>query len=527
MSKLILSILFGAISLSGMKQANFAQDIHVTATNGFDCKNERVSVAYNGDIYIGRIKKHPDDVNYFSWEIIKSTDNGSTWTTFAAPSLVFLGNKFTSFDMIVAGNVTANNFRIFVVMGRVNSTNTATLNAYSYDESGNRTSLSFDGESYTTSAVNGGFKSVSLASDWKQKNSNATNYTISCAVLKVNESSDSIIGFTTQSSLVNFNRRGFYRTISYIKSVSAAVGSCSSSNSSFGRLGIVWDEFPNSDSEYGIIKAYFSRPDSPSLSGTGIGIHTIDGPNFWYRNPSIAMSQEANENDIRTAITYEVSGTSGYYRILQKKSNSLISNPPVFNDFVFISPANHNSYTPHVVYDHVYNNFLHTYYNSTVKTIPYKLTSLNSSPTAEPAVFSGNIRDASSNISDVYPRVDFSNSSAKAVFIWNDEKRTYLDYETSILGIEEESNETFSSIVAFPNPTIDHLTMSFDSKGNYNIDFVIIDITGREIQQEEKTVQIGKNNITLNTSNLENGQYILLISSPSERKTIHFIKGNQ
>lgn len=540
MKKLILSmILFSSVSFTGTTQTNFAQDIHVTTANDFDCTNERVSVAYNGDIYIGRLRKISSATDYTRWEVVKSTDNGATWTVFKSGSLQLSSNssKYTSFDMIVAGNAQANNFRVYVVAG-IMTTNgftgniSASLEAYNYNVSGTATALSFNGQSFNNAF--GGYRSVSLASDWKQKNSNATNYTISCAVVKSVDNgggtvlspnfSDSIVGFTTQNSLTNFNRRSYYGTTQRrIRSVSAAVGSCASNVSTYGRFGIVWDEISaifQINNYTAHVKALFAYPDNGNIAPYG-GLQIIDNHADSRGNPSIALSQEAGETDVRAVITYE-RVLNGFNLVRRAKSNTLIGSAPNFTGTKYISPGSRNSYGTHVVYDPVYNNFLHVYYNATQITMPYKLTSLNSTPTADPSMPSGNIRDANTTISNVNPRVDYANSSAGAVFVWNDNMKTMFDYQTSTLDIQE-IEENFTSTTLFPNPASQQITLDFSALDQEEVEYFITDITGREVYRENAILFTGDNRKTVDVSMLENGHYLFIINGIHQRKSIKFM----
>lgn len=77
------------------------------------------------------------------------------------------------------------------------------------------------------------------------------------------------------------------------------------------------------------------------------------------------------------------------------------------------------------------------------------------------------------------------------------------------LSIEE--NSTINSLKLFPNPANEFAIVEFESVTNTNISVKIIDVRGSEIQVENRAVFSGNNRIRLNTTNLKEGLYIIIL----------------
>ncbi len=64
-----------------------------------------------------------------------------------------------------------------------------------------------------------------------------------------------------------------------------------------------------------------------------------------------------------------------------------------------------------------------------------------------------------------------------------------------------------------PNPVQDQLTVRYDSKWEGTAQLQVLDLMGRAVQVQWATVTVGKNQIELSTTVLQNGTYVLLITS--------------
>ena len=70
-----------------------------------------------------------------------------------------------------------------------------------------------------------------------------------------------------------------------------------------------------------------------------------------------------------------------------------------------------------------------------------------------------------------------------------------------------------NELKAVPNPATDEVEISFQSSVEENIPVQIVDMAGKIVLQETKAVTSGYNNILLDLHGLENGYYIVKVST--------------
>ena len=84
---------------------------------------------------------------------------------------------------------------------------------------------------------------------------------------------------------------------------------------------------------------------------------------------------------------------------------------------------------------------------------------------------------------------------------------------SSLSSIEE--NKNINSVKLYPNPAQDIATIDFETTNATNLTIRIIDIKGAIIQTLDKNTFSGNNKIQLNTSDLEEGMYLIQLQGSS------------
>ena len=97
--------------------------------------------------------------------------------------------------------------------------------------------------------------------------------------------------------------------------------------------------------------------------------------------------------------------------------------------------------------------------------------------------------------------------------------RTAFTVRTGNAMLSIEDNSTINSLKLFPNPANDFAIMEFESLRNINLTIKIIDMKGSEIQVVNKAIFSGNNRIQLNTSNLNEGLYIVQLQDGTSMTT--------
>ncbi len=94
-------------------------------------------------------------------------------------------------------------------------------------------------------------------------------------------------------------------------------------------------------------------------------------------------------------------------------------------------------------------------------------------------------------------------------------------YEISVVTAIEEAKGINLSVMAYPNPTTDYLTLSIDEFGISNLSYQLYDMNGKLLQNE----QITGNQTSIVMSNLVPATYFVkVIQGNKEVKTFKIIK---
>ena len=91
-----------------------------------------------------------------------------------------------------------------------------------------------------------------------------------------------------------------------------------------------------------------------------------------------------------------------------------------------------------------------------------------------------------------------------------------------VLGINE-FNESINDISLYPNPTDGELNVSFSASKNNDMQFQVLDITGKIIQNNVVNAVQGSNLVLLDTQIFAAGSYFLKIMSDDHFKTLPFV----
>jgi hypothetical protein len=87
------------------------------------------------------------------------------------------------------------------------------------------------------------------------------------------------------------------------------------------------------------------------------------------------------------------------------------------------------------------------------------------------------------------------------------------------------SNEAFKTkLKAYPNPTRDNTNLTFELANSGKVSVQVYSITGRLVLSKEVYMNEGTQDISLDSSDLPNGTYIVKLSAGKQTDTAKFIK---
>lgn len=112
-----------------------------------------------------------------------------------------------------------------------------------------------------------------------------------------------------------------------------------------------------------------------------------------------------------------------------------------------------------------------------------------------------------------------SNASAREI---NPEINLEMAQENTMKSADEDIH--LSDVKVYPNPVQNLLQLEYEAKGVSDVQLTILDVSGRIIRQEELSAVSGFQIKEMDVSELDNGYYLIYISSGNERKFAKFLK---
>jgi hypothetical protein len=457
--------------------------------------------------------------------------NKSTWSgdlninpkTFSAfkDGYSATGYRYTAFDMITAGD-NATDFRVVVGRAVHNSTSTnAQIFMDSYTSAGVAEPHTLEEQSYDYSVARG-YTSLALATDSRDKNTGAAPYSLALVAGKAH-SYDSVIVWTDNDGGANLNRTAAHGTLNYIRNVSAAIGSASTSTSAWGRLGFVWDEYTGTSTPWGTVYIMYLYPDDGSTVPGG-GPFNINPTTGDARKPSIALSQNTTAYDVKTYVVFEGDGGGQGANMYARVDTVMIHAQPAFLSSPPVGTGSGDQLGGHVMYNAATDSFMVTYYDDATAALVYKRAEETSIITLSPVLVKANYRDAGTAAPGAMPRVDAASGGAHAYFVWNDNNDTYFDGESYIsTGIQSVAS-TLHDLVIYPNPTTDMIVLEFASDTRENATFTITDLSGRILKTENITINEGSNRLQADLGWLAQGNYLISIKGPKSNTASMVVK---
>lgn len=501
---------------SAQAKSTFAGDVNINPLTGREFGHQKVAVAYNGDVYVSRLVRLTGETNWGGYQILKSTDAGITFEDLVGNIAVPINTSFTDMDIIACGN-NDTDFKLVVARSSLdNVTGDAKMGLYWYNNAGNIAGATQLSESTYNYSITRGWDCISLSSDTKMPAQSSAPFSVSLVAVKAS-TNDSIVVWTGNTGGTSFTRRSLAGFPGFIRNVSSATGSVG--NFSFGRLGIVWDEYELGN-DWANVKAHFIWPDDATDFING-GPYNVGSVLNEYRNPVISMANDASLLDHKGCITYQYfgSGSDIYTRIF----NQLIDGEPqVTNLFGSRTVANDagDQVDPYCVYNPEEKKFLFTYYNADNDALVYKKSDLPNL-TTDPVLTQLNYRDNQNDMTDPKPRID-GISAARNFIVWSDQYDTYIDMEIRWPASVQNTSVSVADMKLYPNPATDNITLTFTAEQTDKAILSIIDMSGRTLQHTEASVIKGGNKLPVALNNLPAGNYTLRVSGGHTNTAVMF-----
>ena len=509
-----LTIVFWSL-MPTMAQTDYGTDVIVKNTSTENQRKPSLTVADNGWLYAGFTIGG-------GYVVYKSTNSGQTWANFH--SYTDGTRTYDITKVIVCG---AAPYTVFIANLYHTSSTAYTLYIGSYDGTTGGTISQPLLYSFTTDLYD-----FDIASDYKFPSYGSSPYGIGL-LYAVHSSTDSITFVASTDGGVSFgNKRSVSTTGQWFGQVSLAYGR--SWNYSNGRYCAAWLQRTGSTKRTGRIQ--FARNTSTLTSGFTTPVYvdwegTVQGLCY---NPKIACQFNDTDNDSSNVTTIVMFERAGYWAnndndVIGYYNNRTFSGNNWYR-FNIDNGDTKNSKHPDVSYDTYFNNFLATYWDSTNTNLPYLVHGFNITPTNQ-STWSSLISHYNDNTTmgsliQPYPIVRINDNLHQVAFLWSREGTSsngviMFDAEYSTVGISElitYSNDKISNI--YPNPAYGVANIEIELNKSAMVQLNAYDIAGKKVSDlyNAQTPE-GKNTVTFDVSNLENGNYVIEMITPTSRTT--------
>lgn len=497
------------LPLKSTNSVLFGKDIIMNNQPDQDQRNVAICSAFNGWLYSAN--------SYFDaidgdpvFTIIKSIDNGITWTVISDLIMPLQFNKCKSIDLAVIGDSITNLKVIFA--GLFSDASTVDL--------GLAIVWSFNGETgdYEDQLfIQNSIYDIALATDFNYPALNSNPHSLGVLYSKWSANRDSIIFRSSSNGGMSLGSWHVVATSTkrYHK-VALAYGRSASYNS--GRYFAAWQEQDQTISNLGHIYTAHTNPDFNSPFTTPVNLDSLIPSNInMCRNPAIACQYNNVDNDssnltevvlfdkyISSQNSY---GIDGFYNKTATTSNH-------FTPFTLNLSSNSRQQSS-IAFNPFENTFMVTYYDSTTQKLPFLKNDFNLTNANSWEYVSSGYND-SSNLAAPYPKVALNMGQQKGANVWSAERAggngiamfdaPYSTY-TGIPGNNKPNDDRLFG--AYPNPCKDVTNIGVELKKPGKVNITLYDLYGQSVGiLTDQYYSSGKHYLRIDVSFFPSGTYI-------------------
>jgi hypothetical protein len=501
----------------------FGKDITIYDRPTNDQRHPAMCCAFNGWLYIAQAS---DSSGYPFAEILKSIDNGISWTRIVDVTLSY-GYIFTDLDLVVIGN-SVSDLKLFL--------GATCFNPYANYGFGSVTRYN---------GVTGGAPEIELLDDYPWINdlalaidypypANNTTPSSLAVLYSVQDwgNTDSIVFRTSSDGGVSLNNRECVAfTHNHFNNVSLSYGYSTSWNS--GRYFAAWEEKDNLNSTLGHIYTAHTSPDFNSPFTIPVKLDSIDPTALnRCRNPVISCQVSSTDNDsanMTEVVLFEKKklvgndyDITGYYN-LQSATTSHFR-------ILDVAATLHNELQPDIVFNPFDSTLMVTYYDSTTQKLPFITKNFNMvNPNSWNAISQG--YNDSPVLTSPYPKVQINYNQQKGANVWikegtNGNGVAMFDAPYSTYtGISTNSTGSTAKLIAsYPNPCSNTIKISFELQKPGKVIIDVLGILGQPLGTvTDQIYSDGRHVVEYDVSGLKEGSYLYKFRAGEFRATGKFV----
>ena len=496
----------GSIPLKSIGNPLYGLDVNLYDDQNQDQRQAGLSVAFNGWLYACYTLSDGGFV------VVKSTDDGVTWNGWE--SVFWSGYFFPKLDIVVTGT-TESDLKVWVAYTCYDLSNTTDWFLGYENLDGDLNYLGYgDLDNFSSSY---GFYDVAIASDYRNPGQNCNPFSLGILYSKYGSPADSVIFYCSIDGGASFGyRRTVSTTSSFFNKVALSYGK--GLTQSTGRYFAAWELKQNNSDWDGNIYTSYTDPFTYSDFTPQENLDSLEGDGGMARNPSISTQFSDVNNSfggmteiVLFDVDYFGNGSDfdldGMYNVFAASSSS---------NWVSFSIDNSSDITiqSDINFSPTNNNFLVTYFDSTIQKLPFVWENFNMSDPSSWNVGSDGYND-NPGLTAPYPKVEINPLLSQTADVWIQERtngngEALFDAKYSTYnGVKENAKDNTVTLVGVrPNPCNASTSIRFELKQPENVTITLYDVYGKPEQViTDKPYNAGNFDEKVDLSGLAAGSY--------------------
>lgn len=497
-----------------LKQENsilFGKDIVIHNQPDRDQRNIAICSAFNGWLF--SVYTYIDQINNMpAFTIMKSIDNGISWTVFYDIPWPNAGYMFTSMNIVTIGDSISN---LKIIIAGVNTSGTYDMGEAVVFKFNGATGDFEDKLLDETSVYN-----IVLATDYNSPANGSNPASLGILYSKWTNNKDSIIFRTSSNGGITLdNMRNISVSANRYHKVALAYGR--SSTYSNGNYYAAWEEHANFGLTPGHIYTAHTYPNFNSDFTKPVNLDSLDPVNInLCRNPSLACQYNNIDNDssdLTQIVLFDKYDPSSQKYDITGYYNLQATNHSNFKKLNLSNSAHYNC-QPSINFNPFDSTFMVTYHDSTTQKLPFLLNNFNLVNPGNWQFVSTGYND-SANLAIPFPKVEINEIQYKGVNVWTAERSNgngvaMLDtpYSTWTGFPQTKYSDVTRIISVYPNPCNQTLTIDFELSKSENVKVELMNLVGQPLTNHTfPSCPSGKNQLKIDVTKYSAGLYILTI----------------
>jgi len=487
----------------------FGKDIVINDQPNQDQRTVALCSAFNGWLF--SVYSYVNNTyNVPCFTIMKSIDNGISWTVFYDGLLPYQDCRFTSLDIVTIGD-SVSNLKVFL----------AGVNKNGPWDDGEAAIYRFNGETgdFEERLLEElGVYDIAIATDYGYPANNSYPSSLGVVYSKYSNNKDSVIFRSSSNGGMSLdNRKTVAISGNRFHKVSLTYGR--SSTFSNGNYYAAWEEHADYGSIPGHIYTAHTNPNFNSPFTTPINLDSLNAVNInMCKNPTIACQNNNIDNDsanLSEIVLFDKYNQSNQSYDIKGYYNLQAANHTRFQNLTF-SNSLHNNMQSDIKFNPYNSTFMLTYFDSTEKKLPFLTNDVNLTNPNSWNVISQSYND-NSNLISPNPKVKINFEKQDGMNIWISEGTSgngiaMFDAPYSTwTGVQgDRTNYGTRLISAYPNPCNTNTTIRFELQKADIVNISICNLVGQPVRTlTEQFYPSGTHELKCNISNLSPGSYIV------------------